>query len=145
MLLWQSRNIHNKIIRISTRNCQLKHLLMSQLTGQLQIFRFWQFRSWRRLCIEDSRFVEMHPTQEKKPVVNFINILRTAFTHKDPKSAKKTVKLSVFFALSWSAHIRAACITLIKLTHGGFGFFANDLTNFESIFYFESVQKLPKK
>ena len=32
------------------------------------------------------------------PGVNFINILRTAFTLADPKSAQNTVKPSVFFA-----------------------------------------------
>ena len=34
--------------------------------------------------------------------VNFTNILRVAFTHTDPKSAKKTVKSTIFFALSGS-------------------------------------------
>jgi len=32
------------------------------------------------------------------PIVNFINFLRAAFMHADPESAKKTVKLSIFFA-----------------------------------------------
>jgi len=40
----------------------------------------------------------------------------TAFTHADPKSVKKSVKLSVFFALSGSAHAKAAHRTLMKLT-----------------------------
>ena len=31
------------------------------------------------------------------PGVNFTNILQAAFTRADPKSAKKTVKLSSFF------------------------------------------------
>jgi len=35
---------------------------------------------------------------------NFTNILRAAFAHPDPKSAKKTVTLSVFFVLLRSAH-----------------------------------------
>ncbi len=33
------------------------------------------------------------------PGVNIINNLQAAFTHVDPKSAKRTVKLSVFIAL----------------------------------------------
>jgi len=33
----------------------------------------------------------------KIPGVNFINILRAAFTREEPESAKKTVKLSIFF------------------------------------------------
>jgi len=40
--------------------------------------------------------------------VNFTNVLRAAFTLKDPKSAKKTVKLSSFFALLGSALVKAA-------------------------------------
>ncbi len=50
--------------------------------------------------------------------VNFSNVLRTAFTLADPKSAKKTVKLSVFFALSGSARVKAAHRMLMKLTPG---------------------------
>jgi len=38
------------------------------------------------------------------------------YTHADPKSAKKTVKLSVFFALLGSAGVKAACEMLMKLT-----------------------------
>jgi len=33
------------------------------------------------------------------PGLNFINVLSTAFTCADPKSVKKTVKLSIFFTL----------------------------------------------
>ncbi len=51
------------------------------------------------------------------PGVNFINVLRAAFTRADPESAKKTVKLSVFFALSGSVKsVKAAHRTLVKLT-----------------------------
>jgi len=38
------------------------------------------------------------------PGVNSIIVPRTAFSCKDPKSAKNIVKLSVFFVLSGSAH-----------------------------------------
>ena len=48
--------------------------------------------------------------------VNFTNILRAAFRHADPKSAKKTVRLSSFFALLGSGRIKAARRTLVKLT-----------------------------
>jgi len=37
---------------------------------------------------------------------------------KDPESKKKTVQLSVFFALSESARTKAALRTLVKLTPG---------------------------
>ena len=40
--------------------------------------------------------------------VNFTNILQADFTRADPKGAKKTVKLSSFFALSGSAGVKAA-------------------------------------
>jgi len=36
--------------------------------------------------------------------VNFINDLQAAFVHSDPKSAKETDNLTVFFALSRSVH-----------------------------------------
>jgi len=48
--------------------------------------------------------------------VNFINVLQAAFVLADPKSAKETVKLSVFFALLGSALAKAAHKTLVKLT-----------------------------
>jgi len=41
--------------------------------------------------------------------VNFTNILLEAFTRADPKSAKKTYDLTVFFVLLGSAHIKALC------------------------------------
>jgi hypothetical protein len=40
------------------------------------------------------------------------------FAHVDPKSAKKTIKLSVFFALLGFAHAKAASRTLMKFTSG---------------------------
>ncbi len=48
--------------------------------------------------------------------VNFIKVLQAAFTHEDPESALKTVRLSVFFGLSGSARVKSACSTLMKLT-----------------------------
>ncbi len=50
------------------------------------------------------------------PGVNFINVLQTAFMSADLKSAKKTDNLTVFFALSGSAHKEAAHKMLMKLT-----------------------------
>ncbi len=40
-------------------------------------------------------------TKVYTPGVNFINVLQAAFTRSDPESAKKTVKLPVFFGLCW--------------------------------------------
>ena len=54
-----------------------------------------------------------------KFAVNFTNILRAAFTLADPKSAKKLLNLTAFFALLVSAGVKAARRTLMKLTRGG--------------------------
>ena len=48
--------------------------------------------------------------------VTFTNVLGAAFMCADPKSAKKTVKLSSFIALLGSARVKAACRMLVKLT-----------------------------
>jgi len=51
------------------------------------------------------------------PALNFINVLRKAFTHTDPICVKiMTVKLSVFFTLLGSMRVKAARKTLMKLT-----------------------------
>jgi len=52
------------------------------------------------------------------PRVNFTNILGTAFTPTDPKSAKKTDGLTVFFVLLGSVLVKAMCEMLVKLTPG---------------------------
>jgi len=52
------------------------------------------------------------------PGVNFINVQQAAFTIADPKSAKKTDNLTVCFALSGSAKVKAAHRKLMKLTLG---------------------------
>jgi hypothetical protein len=46
--------------------------------------------------------------------VNFTNFLRATFLCADPKSAKNTVKLLVFFALLWSAHKKSARKIFLK-------------------------------
>ena len=56
-----------------------------------------------------------YPYASSTPGVNFATILRAAFTRADPKSAKKTVKLSSFFALLGSAREKAAYKMLVKL------------------------------
>jgi len=48
--------------------------------------------------------------------VNFTSILCRTFTRSDPKSVKKTVKLSIFFTLSGSTSVKAVRRTLMKLT-----------------------------
>jgi hypothetical protein len=48
--------------------------------------------------------------------LSFINVLRTAFTLKDPKSVKKTVKLSIFFTYLGSMSVKAVRRMLMKLS-----------------------------
>jgi len=65
-------------------------------------------------CAKASHKMMMNLT----PGVNLTNILHTAFTFVDPKSAKKTNKdLTVFFVLSGFARVKAAHKMLVKLTH----------------------------
>ncbi len=49
----------------------------------------------------------------KRGVLNFINVFRVGFFAQIPK---KTANFTVFFALSGSAHIKAAHKTFVKLT-----------------------------
>jgi hypothetical protein len=53
-----------------------------------------------------------------EPGINFIKVLRAVFTLKEPKSPKQLLDLTVFFALSGSAGVKAACRMLMKLTPG---------------------------
>jgi len=48
--------------------------------------------------------------------VNYNNVLRAAITRTDTKCAKKTVNLSIFFALLGSVRQKAAHRMLMKLT-----------------------------
>ncbi len=69
------------------------------------------------LCTRARR--RIRPTRRRTsglPVVNFINVLRKAFKSADPKSVKKTVKLSIFFMLLGSMSIKAVRRMLKKLT-----------------------------
>jgi len=53
-----------------------------------------------------------------RPGVNFINVLKAAFTLADPKSTKKTDGLTVCFALLGSVLIKASRKMLVKSTPG---------------------------
>ena len=55
------------------------------------------------------------PLFQYLPGVNITNVLRAAFTLKDPKSAKKLLNLTVFFALLGSASVKAARKMMVKL------------------------------
>jgi hypothetical protein len=50
------------------------------------------------------------------PGVNYTNVLCAAFTLLDPESVKKIDKLSVFFTLLGSSHVKAAHRMLTKLS-----------------------------
>ncbi len=54
-------------------------------------------------------------SEAARPGVNFINVLREIFTLEDAESARKTVKLSVFFVLYGSVRTKASHRTLMKL------------------------------
>ena len=56
---------------------------------------------------------------QPRPGVNFTNVIRAAFTRADPKSAKKLLKLTVFFVLLGSARVKAAGRMLVKLNPEG--------------------------
>jgi len=53
----------------------------------------------------------MYKPLRRRPVVNFTNFLRTAFTRPDPKSANQCL-----FVLLGSEHVKTARKTLVKLT-----------------------------
>ena len=63
-------------------------------------------------------YVYLNLLTQRCPGVNFINILRAAFTLTGPNSTKKCVKSSSFFALLGSASVKAARSMLVKLTLG---------------------------
>jgi len=67
--------------------------------------------------------------------VNFINILRAAFTHTGHKSAKISVELTIFFVLLGPAHVNAASRMLMKLTLG---------VDFTNILHAAFLLKVPK-
>jgi hypothetical protein len=49
------------------------------------------------------------------PAVNFINVLRTAFTLADPKRVKNTDEITAILILSGSTSVKALHKTLMKL------------------------------
>jgi len=65
------------------------------------------------------------------PGVDFTNILCTAFTCADPKSAKKDCQLDCLFALLGSGSIKAARKMLYKLTPGSVVFLKKCNVKFE--------------
>jgi len=59
------------------------------------------------ICNKHSSLIAKIGKQRKQSLIvsatelNFINVLRAAFTHVDPESAMKTIKLSIFFLCFW--------------------------------------------
>ncbi len=60
--------------------------------------------------------------------------LRDAFSQKDHERAKKTLKLSVFYALLGFACVTAACRTLMKLTQDQQILFNNSVKNYKTTY-----------
>jgi len=87
---------------------------------QRSMYSFYARRSRMRKKRQSSQqchLVLLWPTSVKPalktlvkltPAVNFINVLRTAFTHVDPKCAKKTVKSAVSFG-TFGTYRRISC------------------------------------
>ncbi len=75
---------------------------------------FLFFKSCLEYCETDLRL--QYQKDILIPCINFTNTLSAAFTCTDPKSAKKTVSLTVFFAILGSAHVKAARKMLVKWT-----------------------------
>jgi hypothetical protein len=61
---------------------------------------------------------EVDVVMASMPEADFTNILHEPFTCKDPKSAKKSNCLTVFFALMGSASEKMSRKMLVKLTPG---------------------------
>ena len=70
---------------------------------------------------------------------NFTNVLQSAFTLADPKSAKKTVKSSSCFTLLGSASVKAAHRMLVKLTPGIKTIKDIILLTFQSLQYYSNI------
>jgi len=75
--------------------------------------------------------------------VNFTNILRSTFTLADPKSAKKTNDLTIFFALFESGHVKNARKMLVKSTPGKTKPTKQKNTNLSSIMYYKILSNDP--
>ncbi len=91
--------------------CQ--NLSTANYEGHLCLLNYLTTDSTYRLESSAQTGVE---TSTKTLRLNFINILRTAFTLADHKNVKKTVKWSIFFTLLGSASVKAVCRTLMKLS-----------------------------
>ena len=72
----------------------------------------------RTVHYNNLQFFKLFNSCMRRPGFNFTNVLRAAFTLADPKSAKKLLNLTVFFALLGSMSAKAARRTLVKLTPG---------------------------
>jgi len=72
-----------------------------------------------KICANHFGMKKRKLLMKSTPGVSSINVLRAAFMLASPESAKKTVKLSVFFALLGSARVKAVHRTLAKSTPGG--------------------------
>jgi len=91
------------------------HFLYKSALRSFSIVTFW-LCNFAKILAQKAPMLLMIMLMKLTPGVNFTNIIWAAFTHADPQSAKKTVKLSVFFALSGSAHAKAGRKTMMKLT-----------------------------
>jgi len=78
----------------------------------INVTLFYEVQVYLVICIFEKHQKRLMPI----PGADLTNNLHAAFMHADPKSAKNTVKPSVFFALLGSARIKAARKMLLKST-----------------------------
>jgi len=80
--------------------------------------RVWMsfFLTRMSVCVRERECVWEREREIEILGVNFTNVLRAAFMITDPKSAKRQSSHKRLFALLDSAHVKAACKTLVKLT-----------------------------
>ena len=81
------------------------------------LFCFWRFKNFLKFKIGNKSVLNWRYVHNIffHSGVNFTNILQAQKLLVDPKSTKKTVKLSSFFALLGSVIVKAARRTLVKL------------------------------
>jgi len=116
---WQISNfcILRAVAFYSTDTKMSWHLVrfITSTSDDIMNSRHFVHDAWHKII--ECRLINPHVFVRKNHKgVNFINLLRAAFTQKEPKFAKKTVRSSVSFALLGPTQIKAARKMLMKLT-----------------------------
>ncbi len=78
--------------------------LTAKINGRPETYLLWNLETKKKMM---------------KPGLNFINVLRTAFTLADPEGIKRYWWLNCIFYTFGIYEVKAACKTLVKLTPRG--------------------------